>query len=448
MSETDSAHLKFRTYPHYKPSSVEWLGEIPEHWEVRKLKQIALVQFSNVDKNTVEGELPVRLCNYVDVYNNDFISSNIEFMNATATPVEIAKFTVKYGDVIITKDSESWTDIAVPAYVTDQLEGVLCGYHLAQIRAHKKILDGKYLFRSFVSKAINYQFQVESTGITRYGLGNYWLENGLFVLPPLPEQCAIAAFLDRETAWIDALIAKKRRQIELLQEKRSALISHAVTKGLNPDAPMKDSGSEWLGEIPEHWGVYRAKVLFQEVKERSETGEEELLTVSHITGVSRRSDKDVTMFMAESLEGYKQCSPGDLVINTMWAWMGAIGVAWEKGIVSPSYNVYRFRKPGSEPHYFDLLFRTRCFISEVICQSQGVWTSRLRLYPEAFFEIRIPYPPPKEQEIIVAAIDKQTGHFNLLTSQIEKSINTLCEYRSALISAAVTGKIDVRDNKS
>ncbi len=212
-----------------KDSGIEWLGEIPEHWEVLKLKYIASVQFSNVDKNSVEGEETVRLCNYVDVYNNDFITGDLPFMSATATKGEIRKFRVRRGDVIITKDSESWTDIAVPSYVSDKLDDVLCGYHLAQIRANTRLMECKYLFRAFSSKPINHQFQVASTGITRYGLGNYWLDNGLFLIPPLEEQLTIAAFLDRETARIDALIEKVEKSIELLREYRTALISAAVT---------------------------------------------------------------------------------------------------------------------------------------------------------------------------------------------------------------------------
>ena len=129
----------------------------------------------------------------------------------------------------------------------------------------------------------------------------------------------------------------------MLQEKRQALISHAVTKGLNPDAPMKDSGVEWLGEVPAHWEVRRNKSIYQEIDDRSTTGEEELLSVSHITGVTARSEKTVNMFMAETLENYKRCQPGDLVINTMWAYMGALGTAKIPGVVSPSYNVYRGR---------------------------------------------------------------------------------------------------------
>jgi len=212
-----------------KDSGIEWLGKIPRHWEVQKLKHIASVQFSNVDKKSVEGEEIVRLCNYVDVYNNDFITGDLPFMSATATKGEIRKFRVRRGDVIITKDSESWTDIAVPSYVSDKLEDVLCGYHLAQIRANTRLMDCKYLFRAFISKPINHQFQVASTGITRYGLGNYWLDNGLFLIPPLDEQRTIAVFLDNETARIDAIIEKVNNSIERLREYRTALISTAVT---------------------------------------------------------------------------------------------------------------------------------------------------------------------------------------------------------------------------
>ncbi len=143
-------------------------------------------------------------------------------------------------------------------------EGVLCGYHLTQVRPNPDQIDSKYLFRSFCARGINDQFRVAATGITRFGLGKYWIDNGLFPVPPIVEQRDIALFLDRETARIDVLIEKKQRQIELLQEKRIALISHAVTKGLNPKAKMKDSGIEWLGEIPEHWGAIRFKFALAE----------------------------------------------------------------------------------------------------------------------------------------------------------------------------------------
>ena len=226
--------MRWREYPRYKPSGVEWLGQIPEHWDIRKLKYISSIQFSNVDKHTVEGEKPVRLCNYVDVYHKDFITADLNFMEATAPPAQVEKFALKGGDVIITKDSEAWDDIAVPAYVSSDMHDVLCGYHLAQIRPKTKWADGKYLFRAFCSRGINDQFRVAATGVTRYGLGKYWLDNGLFLVPPIEEQRAIAAFLDRETERIDALITKVQESIDLLKEYRTALISHAVTRGLAP----------------------------------------------------------------------------------------------------------------------------------------------------------------------------------------------------------------------
>lgn len=229
MNKDEGTHHSSLSTPHFKDSGIEWLGEIPEHWQILRLKYIANAKFSNVDKHSIEGEEPVRLCNYVDAYYNDYIHDGLDFMKATATRAEIRRFSVTSGDVIITKDSEAWDDIAVAAYVPDDLDGVLCGYHLAQIRPSAGRTYGEYLFRSFCSRGINDQFRVEATGVTRFGLGKYALDNALFVLPPLPEQRAIAAFLDQETARIDGLINKVNESIALLSEYRTALISAAVT---------------------------------------------------------------------------------------------------------------------------------------------------------------------------------------------------------------------------
>lgn len=183
--------MKFKRYANYKDSGVEWLGKIAAHWDVQKLKHIASVTPSSVDKKTEDGERPVLLCNYLDVYYNDYITPDIAFMEATASPAEIASFMLRKGDVIVTKDSESWDDIAVSAYVPSDLDGVLCGYHLAQIHPNSTLIKGEYLFRSFCAHGINDQFRVAATGITRYGLGKYWLDNSLFPVPPVDEQHAI-----------------------------------------------------------------------------------------------------------------------------------------------------------------------------------------------------------------------------------------------------------------
>jgi type I restriction enzyme S subunit len=262
--------------------------------------------------------------------------------------------------------------------------------------------------------------------------------------PDITAQRAISAYLDHETKRIDALIADKERMLALLDEKRAALISHLITRGLDPNVRLRPSEQEWLGQIPMHWQIERAKNLFWVRDERSEAGAEELLTVSHITGVTRRADKEVNMFEADDKAGYKRCLPGDLAINTLWAWMGAMGISSLDGIVSPDYHVYRL-KGELLPEYVDLLCRSRPFVAEVNRWSKGVWSSRLRLYPENFFEMRLPVPPHDEQRAIVKAVENDQGKANELRTALQLSIDLAKERRSALISAAVTGQIPLQE---
>ncbi len=264
---------------------------------------------------------------------------------------------------------------------------------------------------------------------------------------PLPHvQSSIADYLDRETARIDELVAEKKRLLDLLAEKRRALIARVVTRGLDPNVTLSDSGIPWLGKIPAHWKTERARWLFKERDERSETGEEDLLTVSHLTGVTLRSEKDVNMFEAETKEGYKMCFSGDLVINTLWAWMGALGVSSKDGIVSPAYNVY---EPGVHlnPRYVDALVRLTTFAQEVTRYSKGVWSSRLRLYPEGFFAVSLPVPPLGEQREIVGYIAKTICKLNVLQASTERAVSLLNERRSTLIAAAVTGKTVIKSSQ-
>ena len=211
-----------------KPSGIEWLGDIPEHWEVRKLKYVADCFPSNIDKHTKEDEKKVRLCNYTDVYKNDFITNDMSLMVATATDEQIEKFSLQIGDVIITKDSETANDIAVPAYVKEELENVVCGYHLSVLRPFSN-LDGEYLFRVLQCKPINIQFEVCSNGVTRVGLGVYDMKKAQIPIPPLPEQIAIVSYVEKETATINKTIAAIEKEIALVQEYRTALIAEAVT---------------------------------------------------------------------------------------------------------------------------------------------------------------------------------------------------------------------------
>ena len=216
-------------YAPMKDAGVEWLGEIPAYWEVPRLRYVTEMRVSNVDKHTKEDEPPVRLCNYVDVYNNDHITERIVFMPATATIAEIDRFRLEIGDVLITKDSETWDDIGVPALVEHVADDLICGYHLALLRPVKSMLNGGYLLRALQSPVVSYQFHVEAKGVTRFGLTHSSIKSAQLPIPPLAEQIAIAAFLDRETAKLDNLVAKVHNAIELLKELRTAFISAAVT---------------------------------------------------------------------------------------------------------------------------------------------------------------------------------------------------------------------------
>ncbi|MFA5097855.1 MAG: restriction endonuclease subunit S [Candidatus Margulisiibacteriota bacterium] len=212
-----------------KDSGVEWLGKVSRPWVIKKIKYNASVKFSSVNKKTEEGEVLVRLCNYVNVYYNDIISPELDFMEASATSEEIQNFQLRIGDVLVTKDSEDWMDIAIPAYVASELPNLICGYHLALIRPFSNLMNGKFLFYLLYANCINYQFKIEASGVTRYGLSNYALSNALIPIPSLKEQKDIAIFLDQKTEQIDLQIVREQKSIDLLKEFRTALISEVVT---------------------------------------------------------------------------------------------------------------------------------------------------------------------------------------------------------------------------
>ncbi|MFI8720873.1 restriction endonuclease subunit S [Bacillus altitudinis] len=211
-----------------KDSGVEWIGEIPEHWGIKKIKNIANVYSSNVDKKSVEGEKEVLLCNYVDVYYNDSITADKNFMKATAKDEQIKTFTLKKHDVIITKDSESPKDIAIPTWVSEDLDGVVCGYHLSLIRCFENTL-GHYLYYTLESNQIKEQFYTKANGVTRFGLSKEAIKNGLIAIPPFNEQLEIAEMLNNVNQEVRSTVEKLKIQIEKLKEYRQALIYEAVT---------------------------------------------------------------------------------------------------------------------------------------------------------------------------------------------------------------------------
>jgi type I restriction enzyme, S subunit len=439
---------RFKPYPAYKDSGVAWLGEIPVGWEVKRLKTLASVELSNVDKKSVDGQEIVQLCNYTDVYYNERITGVLEFMPATATREQVRRFSLRTGDVLITKDSESWTDIAVPAVVAEDLPGVLCGYHLAHIRPGADY-DGAFLSRAFAAVGPRDQFQVAANGITRFGLGGGAIRTGIFPVPPEPEQRAIAAFLNRETARIDGLVAKKERLIELLQEQRTALITRAVTKGLDPNVPMKDSGVEWLGEIPAHWEVKKTTWLFSVgsgTTPKSEDlgyygGETPWITTSELReSVVLTTEKYVTQAARREHSSLKLHPAGSVAVAMYGATIGRLGVLGVDATVNQACCV--FSKPrgiGMQFWFYWLQMRRPYLIS------LGYGGGQPNLSQDLLRSVRVPTPPLPEQHAIAAFLDRETARIDTLTTKIREAVERLKELRTALISAAVTGKIDVRE---
>ncbi len=350
-----------------------------------------------------------------------------------------ARRLVRDGDVII---STVRTYLQAITQIHEPPDNLVVSTGFAVVRPFRGRFDTRYCRFALREPAFLVEVEKRSVGVNYPAINTTDLADIPIPVHPLPKQCAIANYLERETARLDMLLAEKERLLKLLAEKRQALITRAITRGLDPDAPMRDSGIPWLGEIPDHWKVERARWLFRERDQRSATGDEELLTVSHLTGVTPRSEKEVHMFEAETTEGYKLCMQGDLVINTLWAWMGAMGVSPVDGLVSPAYNVY---EPihRLDPIYLDALPRLPVFAQEATRYSKGVWSSRLRLYPEGFFEIFLPVPPLSEQQEIVTFLNNECKKLENLKAATQRTADLLKERRSALIAAAVTGQIDV-----
>jgi type I restriction enzyme S subunit len=439
-----------RAYPAYKDSGVEWLGEIPEHWEIQRLKFVAQVQPSNVDKKSDEAELPVLLCNYSDVYNNECITADIDFMSATATPAEIKKFSIVEGDVIITKDSESPYDIAVPAYVAETLENTLCGYHLTHIRPES--LLGKYLFRLFQCSKFNAQFTVGANGVTRFGLPQYVVSNAAIPLPTLPEQEAIARFLDHKTAQIDALIAKKEALLARLADKRTALISQAVTQGLDPTVPMRDSGIEWLGEIPAHWETTKVGYVSQVVRGQTPrpAGSPEFfygdvlpwITVGEITRDNSKFLTSTQTMLTEA--GVKRSivfPKGTLVLTNSGATLGVPKILGLTGCMNDGVAALLNINPGMSKDYLFLFLQS--MTKSLRDYSQGMGQPNLNT--TVISNLSVPKPPLSEQVFIAKAVEEDLQSIETTQTKIQSAIDKLKQYRTALITNAVTGKIDVRE---
>ncbi len=434
-------------------SLLDWAADLPDEWEAKPLRSIANYVVSNVDKVPAENEIPVRLCNYTDVYNHEFITLALDFMQATASEDEIAKFGLFVDDVVITKDSESWDDIGVPALVRETAGDLVCGYHLALLLPRKWNMDGAFLFRCLQAKPIRTQLELAANGVTRFGLPKSEIGAMTLPVPPLPQQRAIADYLDRETARLDALVAAKERVLGLLAEKRRALITRAVTRGLDPRAPLRDSGIPWLGEIPAHWVATRLKFVAEvrggiTIGQRYNTTDLVELPYLRVANVQdgRLDLTDVATVLLPADEA-AACTlkAGDVLMNEGGdADKLGRGCVW-RGEIERCIH---------QNHVFAV--RPRHVLSDWL----NTWTSTDGA--KAFFESRakqstnlasisatninelpIPLPPTEEQSAIVDQVNEASARLDAMRAATERTIALLKERRAALIAAAVTGQIDL-----
>ncbi len=432
-----------KPYAKYKDSGLPWLGPVPEHWEVRQARHIGrlLKGVGGTKEDAVPEGLPC--VRYGELYTT--YTYLIRVSKACIRAVHASGYTpIQYGDVLFAASGETIEEIGKSAVNLMQTAAV-CGGDIIVLRPSIPV-HAPFLGYAMDCRPATNQKATMGRGTTVKHIYPDELRSLLFPLPPLDEQAAIVRFLDWANRRLERAIRAKRKVIALLNEQKQAIIHRAVTRGRDPNVPLKPSGIPWLGDIPQHWEVRRAKYLYREVDERSTHGSEELLSVSHLTGVTPRSQKNITMFKAASYAGHKLCRPGDLVVNTMWAWMGALGVSAHAGIISPAYAVYRPRLPESIiGPYMDGLLRSRPYVSNIICRSTGVRASRLRLYPEEFFRLPIIQPPAKEQKRIIEAVQVETEGLNTTITRLEREIGLLREYRTRLVADVVIGNLDVRE---
>lgn len=419
--------MSFPRYPNYKDSGVEWLGEVPAHWGVKRLKHVLTLRTEKTDRR----EFPVALEN-IEGWSGRFILTETDF--------DGEGIAFDAGDILFGK----LRPYLAKAYCATSSGEAVGDFHVLQPTAdiNSRFVQYRILTREFI------EIVDGSTFGSKMPRASWEFVGGMQIpTPPNKEQVHIVEFLDRETAAIDKLIEEQRRLIELLKEKRQTVISHAVTKGLNPAAPMKPSGVEWLGEVPKHWDVDRVAAHFREA---AESGNDELpiLSVSIHHGVSDKEfdeeEMDRKVTRSDDRSKYKRVAPGDLVYNMMRAWQGGFGSVTVEGMVSPAYVVARPLHPINTA-YIEHLLRTPQAIEQMRRHSRGITDFRLRLYWDEFKNLRVVLPPPAEAAAICARISKMKEQFATMTAACEESIALMQERRTALISAAVAGQIDVRD---
>ncbi len=415
--------MSFPRYPKYKESGVEWLGQVPEHWEVVQLKQLLEIQ-NGADHKLVEQEegYPVIGSGGVFAYASDFLYDGESVLLGRKGSIDKP---LHVSGRFWTVDTMYWTKI-------------------------KPDTSGRFSYYSALT--IPFSFYSTNTALPSMTKGN--LGSHLVSRPPLAEQNAIADFLDRETAKIDGLIAEQERLIELLKEKRQAVISHAATKGLNPDAPMKDSGIEWIGQVPAQWEVIAMKRDLDFITSGSRgwadnySDEGELfIRITNLTRGSIQLDLNDIQRVAipAGAEGSRTKVQAGDVLFSITAYLGSVAVVpenLESAYVSQHVALARLKQNLLIPEWVGFVALSK--VGKTWFETQSYGGTKIQLSLDDVKDLPITVPPIAEQQAIVFRLNTELEKHAALTAEAQKAITLLQERRSALISAAVTGQIDVR----
>ena len=399
-----------------KDSGIEWIGEIPEEWEIVQLKRFATVNNGREIENEVDA-------------------------SEYATPVFGSGGVFKYTDSYM-YDGEAVMfgrkgTLGKPIYVNKRFWTVDTMYYLT----YNQSLVAKYNYYQLL--VFNWESHITQTALPSIVASE--IVSCRFPIPPLDEQMYISSYLDTQCAKIDAVLEQTRQSIEEYKRLKQAVITRAVTKGIRPGRKMKDSGIEWIGEVPEEWEVRRIKTLFSLRDERNYLPLEEVNLISLYTdkGVVQHSDLEKTTGnKASNADGYKLVYENDIVVNIILCWMGAIGRSAYNGVTSPAYDIYI---PSDEVdcRFYHHYFRTSGFSGDCYKRGKGIMAMRWRTYSDQFRDIRVVMPPIEEQREILAYLDMKTAEIEKLIVKKEGFIIELESYKKSLIYECVTGKREV-----
>ena len=437
-----------KPYPAYRDSGVEWIGEIPEHWEVKRIKQAAHVQLGKKlqPESSSVSDLLMPYLRSVNVQDSSVSLDDVKQM--WASPYEVSQYSLRSGDVLVNEGG----DVGRCCLLTDDLPSTVFQMSINRLRPLNNGSPGLLFYWMKFLRETGYVELICNKSTIAHFTAEKVARSPLF-LPPLEEQKLIASFLDRETGKIDTLVAQQQQLIRLLKEKRQSLISHTVTKGLNPNVRMKDSGVEWIGEIPEHWEVRkvgRSCVVSPKRNKYLLSNLEQMVCFLPMTAFSNDGMADYSNEVAlqSVINGYTYMEFGDIAISKVTPCFengkGARLSDMPTKVGFGTTEVTAIRPLHMSGDFVFYLFRIPEVIDLGVSWMYGV--GGLQRIPDAFFEqLEAPFPPLEEQKQVAAFLDTETSKIDELVIKANQSIALLKERRSSLISAAVTGKIDVRE---